>query len=62
MSAGVHRLFEEIVLRGRLAPLGMGRFDEVLSAADVSAIHKYLVSEGWKLLKEQDASPSSSVP
>src|SRR5580700_1943814 len=62
MPAGIHNLFEEIVLRGRLAPLGMGRFDDVLSAADVSAIHTYLVSEGWKLLKEQKASPSSSVP
>ena len=62
MPTGVHSLFEEIVLRGRLASLGMGRFDDVLSAADVSAIHTYLVSEGWKLLKEQKASPSSSVP
>jgi hypothetical protein len=50
------------VLRGRLTPLGMGRFDDVLSAADVSAIHTYLVSEAWKLLKDQKASHSSSAP
>ena len=37
--------FENIVLRGALAPLGMGRFDDVLSEADAAAVHAYLVSE-----------------
>jgi quinohemoprotein ethanol dehydrogenase len=37
--------FEDIVLRGALAPLGMGRFDDVLSEADAAAVHAYLVSE-----------------
>ncbi len=37
--------FEDIVLRGALAPLGMGRFDDVLSEADAAALHAYLISE-----------------
>jgi quinohemoprotein ethanol dehydrogenase len=37
--------FENIVLRGALAPLGMGRFDDVLSAADAAALHAYLVDQ-----------------
>ena len=37
--------FENIVLRGSLAPLGMGRFDDVLGEADAAALHAYLISE-----------------
>jgi quinohemoprotein ethanol dehydrogenase len=37
--------FEDIVLRGQLAALGMGRFDDVLSEADAAALHAYLVSQ-----------------
>lgn len=40
-----HDAFDEIVLRGLFAPNGMGRFDDVLSAADARAIHAYLVDE-----------------
>jgi quinohemoprotein ethanol dehydrogenase len=39
--------FEDIVLHGALAPLGMGRFEDVLNAEDARALHAYLVSEAW---------------
>lgn len=29
-------------------PLGMGRFDDVLSQADAEAIHAFLVEQEWK--------------
>ena len=37
--------FRAIVLEGALAPAGMGRFDDVLSAADAEAIRAFLVSQ-----------------
>ncbi|MBS0578138.1 MAG: PQQ-dependent dehydrogenase, methanol/ethanol family [Proteobacteria bacterium] len=39
--------FEDIVLHGALAPLGMARFDDVLTEEDARALHAYLVSEAW---------------
>lgn len=48
LPAGVHSMFADIVLRGRLSSLGMGRFDDVLTDQDVSDIHAYLLSEGTK--------------
>ena len=41
-------MFADIVLRGRLSSLGMGRFDDVLTDQDVSNIHAYLLSEAAK--------------
>jgi quinohemoprotein ethanol dehydrogenase len=49
LPAAMHAVFPDIVLRGALGPLGMGRFDDVLSPADADAIHAFLVSEAWKL-------------
>jgi mono/diheme cytochrome c family protein len=45
LPAGIHSMFADIVLRGRLRSLGMGRFDDVLTDQDVSNIHVYLLSE-----------------
>ncbi len=45
MSPGVHDQFENIVLRGLLAPNGMGRFDDILGPREVRAIHAYLIEE-----------------
>jgi quinohemoprotein ethanol dehydrogenase len=42
-----HRLFFDIVLNGILAPLGMGRFDDVLTRSDAQAIHAYIVDQAW---------------
>jgi quinohemoprotein ethanol dehydrogenase len=48
-----HALFADIVLEGILAPLGMGRFDDVLTQTDANAIHVYLIDEAWKASAEQ---------
>jgi quinohemoprotein ethanol dehydrogenase len=42
-----HSVFYEIVLNGALRPLGMGRFDDVLTREDAQAIHAYLIDEAW---------------
>ena len=47
-------LFEQIVRGGILAPLGMGRFDDVLSLSDAEAIRIFLIDESWKLSSEQN--------
>jgi quinohemoprotein ethanol dehydrogenase len=48
LTAEKHASFYSIVLEGALAPLGMGRFDDVLSHADAEAIHAYVIDESWK--------------
>ncbi len=52
----VHDLFRDIVLNGVLASKGMERFDDVLSEADVDAIHAYLVDQSWQAYKAQEQS------
>jgi len=49
----VHAEFKNIVLKGDFAPLGMERFDDILSEADVDAIHAYLVDQAWQGYKAQ---------
>lgn len=48
LTADQHKMFYDIVLNGALTPLGMGRWDDVLSRADAEAIHAYIVDEAWK--------------
>ena len=47
--AGHAGAFQTIVLDGAYAPMGMGRFDDVLSPADADAIHAYVIDGGWRL-------------
>ena len=49
----VHTEFKNIVLKGDFAPLGMERFDDVLSEADADAIHAYLIDQAWQGYKAQ---------
>jgi quinohemoprotein ethanol dehydrogenase len=49
IEPGTHELFSTIVLGGAFAGKGMGRFDDVLSPADVDAIHTYLIEGGYRL-------------
>jgi quinohemoprotein ethanol dehydrogenase len=49
IEPGTHALFSTIVLGGAFAAKGMGRFDDVLSPADVDAIHAYLIDGGYRL-------------
>ncbi|MGD9843338.1 MAG: PQQ-binding-like beta-propeller repeat protein, partial [Steroidobacteraceae bacterium] len=54
MSAPVHATFKGIVLQGQRLPLGMPRFDDVLSEADADAIHAYIISNEWIAYRNQE--------
>ncbi|MEP7314174.1 MAG: PQQ-binding-like beta-propeller repeat protein, partial [Pseudomonadota bacterium] len=43
-TAATHTAFNDIVLRGALQVRGMPRWDDLLSQADVEAIHAYVIS------------------
>jgi quinohemoprotein ethanol dehydrogenase len=53
MSAAAHEQFASIVLRGLLRPNGMPQWDDVLSSADVEAIHAYIVAISWDAYRAQ---------
>jgi quinohemoprotein ethanol dehydrogenase len=53
MPPEVHAEFKNIVLKGEFGPLGMERFDDILSEADVDAIHAYLIDQAWQSYKRQ---------
>ena len=53
LDPATNRMFYDIVLRGALQPLGMGRWDDVLSQADAEAIHAYLNDEAWNEYSHQ---------
>jgi quinohemoprotein ethanol dehydrogenase len=56
IPTGIHAQFKNIVLKGALAPLGMESFDDILSEADVDAIHAYVIDQAWKGYNEQEKS------
>jgi quinohemoprotein ethanol dehydrogenase len=47
MSQATHAAFDDIVLKGLLRGAGMPQWDDLMSAADVEAIHAYLISLAW---------------
>lgn len=51
----MHDVFYDIVLKGMLRNLGMGRWDDVLTRADAEAIHAYVVDEAWKAYAAEHA-------
>jgi quinohemoprotein ethanol dehydrogenase len=51
MTPEKHQIFYDIVMKGVLAPAGMGRWDDVLSHSDAEAIHAYIVDEAWKVYR-----------
>jgi quinohemoprotein ethanol dehydrogenase len=55
LTPAQHALFTDIVLRGAVAPTGMERFDDLLSEADVNAIHAYVIDEAWKAYRAQQS-------
>jgi quinohemoprotein ethanol dehydrogenase len=55
----LHAAFNDIVLRGVLAPTGMERFDDLLSEQDVNNIHAYLIDQSWIAYRAQQASPGT---
>lgn len=52
-------VFKSIVLRGALGPLGMPRFDDVLSDSDADALHAFIVDEAWKRYESQSTAGES---
>jgi quinohemoprotein ethanol dehydrogenase len=51
LSPALHAAFNDIVLRGAVAPTGMEAFDDVLSEKDVEDIHAYLIDQAWQAYK-----------
>jgi quinohemoprotein ethanol dehydrogenase len=49
IQPATHQIFNAIVLGGAYAAKGMGRFDDVVTPADVEAIHAYLIDQAWQL-------------
>jgi quinohemoprotein ethanol dehydrogenase len=45
MAAGTHQAFDQVVLQGLLLANGMPRFDDLLTPAEVKAIHAFLIAE-----------------
>ncbi|HEY6483394.1 MAG TPA: PQQ-dependent dehydrogenase, methanol/ethanol family [Steroidobacteraceae bacterium] len=55
LTPQLHAIFNDIVLRGALAPTGMERFDDLLSEQDVNDIHAYLIDASWQAYRAQQA-------
>ena len=55
LNPGLRAGFADIVLHGALAPLGMERFDDLLSKKDVDDIYAYLIDQSWVAYKAQQA-------
>jgi len=51
-----HDAFKDVVLGGILAPGGMESFSDILTEADVDAIHAYLIDQAWQGYNEQEKS------
>jgi len=51
-----HNAFKDVVLGGILAPGGMESFSDILTEADVDAIHAYLIDQAWQGYNEQEKS------
>lgn len=56
----VHASFNDIVLKGALAPMGMARFDDVVTKADVEAIHAYLIDQQRQGYQAQQSAKKAS--
>jgi quinohemoprotein ethanol dehydrogenase len=55
LDDGLHATFKDIVMKGVLAPMGMERFDDILSEQDVDNIHAYLINQSWDAYRQQQA-------
>ena len=53
MRAGTHEAFARIVREGLLLPNGMPRFDDLLDADQVKAIHAFLIAEQGAVRKRE---------
>ncbi len=59
---GSVEVFKSIVLGGALVPLGMGRFNDVLSSDEAEAIHSFLLDRAWDAYTAQSAHGGPDPP
>lgn len=62
LSPEKHAIFDEIVLKGALTPLGMGRFDDVLNADDTRAIRAFITEKAWQAYEGTSATLERVAP
>jgi quinohemoprotein ethanol dehydrogenase len=58
IDPAIRARIKNIVIDGERAPNGMGRFDDVLTEADVNAISAYLLEQAWQLYREENRAPA----
>src|SRR6185369_2337247 len=52
----LHAQFKNIVLKGALGLAGVESFSDILSEADVDAIHAYVIDQAWQGYNEPEQS------
>lgn len=62
LTAEKHAVFEDIVLKGALVPLGMGRFDDVLKPEDARAIQAFVIDRAWAAYRGEGAAATRFAP
>lgn len=62
MNAEVHTEFDDILLRGTRVDKGMGDFSDLLSPAQVEAVHKYLIELSWTAYEDAKAPSAPHRP
>ena len=62
LDLAIHAQFQAIVRGGLLEQAGMPRWDDLLSAADVDAIHAYLIDAQAKTRERELALQRKGVP
>ncbi len=59
-AAATRNSFDAIVLHGALRPMGMARWDDVLSHTDAAAIQAYVIDQAWQAYTAAHPPPSPS--
>ncbi|HEX7759325.1 MAG TPA: PQQ-dependent dehydrogenase, methanol/ethanol family [Caulobacteraceae bacterium] len=62
LDAGTHAQFQQIVRGGLLLPAGMPRWDDLLTASDVDAIHAWLIDQQTKTRARELALKRAGLP
>jgi quinohemoprotein ethanol dehydrogenase len=61
LSPATHTIFYDIVLNGLYAPMGMGRWDDVLSRKDAEDLHSFLVAQAWDAFTQVPGNAARTV-
>ena len=56
LDPSTHQDFENIVLGGQRVPLGMPKWDDLISKEDAKALHAYIISLSWQAYNAEHAS------